>query len=191
MKKLLAVAVACVIIIPAAVGVLYFSSLREQGREGTATPTAGRQPVRTAEDLRGCVRLHLRDYRVEVIHPKDTWGRDLTLRVFDGGMLVGAWEVHPNTVFTRLGDVLYLADYHPIASGCAVVAYDLKARRPLWRTHLQGIGPVKHSKYRNRVRIETDGRMLIVRGDESSGRYVEVLDVKSGRTVEIHRFDRD
>ena len=32
---------------------------------------------------------------------------------------------HGNTVFTRSGDTLFVADYSPIATGCEVVALDL------------------------------------------------------------------
>ena len=56
------------------------------------------------------------------------------------------------------GGVLYRAEFHPHASGCAVAAYDLKVRRQLWRSELRGLGPVDHSKYFNAVR---PGNVLI------------------------------
>jgi hypothetical protein len=38
---------------------------------------------------------------------------------------------------------------------------------------------VEHSEYYNRVNIETDGKKIIVYGNESHGRYVEHLDINS------------
>jgi hypothetical protein len=82
------------------------------------------------------------------------------------------------------GGVLYRAEFNPHASGCAVVAYDLKTREHLWRSELKGLGPVDHSKYFNAVRVEPVGEAaLAVYGKESAGRYVEVVSLKTGRTL--------
>src|SRR5438552_468161 len=102
MKKLLTVAVCCVVIFPAAVGYFFFS-LREPGGEGRPTRAVERRPGQTGENLDECVRLHLGDYRVEVV-PMDQWGRRVGLRIFDGDTWLDSWEAHPDTVFTRLGD---------------------------------------------------------------------------------------
>ena len=78
----------------------------------------------------------------------------------------------------------YRAEFHPHASGCAVVAYDLKARRQIWRSELKGLGPVDHSKYFNAVRVEPlSDEVLAIYGKESAGRYVEIVSLKTGRTV--------
>jgi hypothetical protein len=64
-----------------------------------------------------------------------------------------------------------------------VVAVDLKTGKRLWKTNLQGLGPIAHTKYRNRVIIEVDDRRVTVYGNESSGRYVEQLDPRTGKTL--------
>ena len=49
---------------------------------------------------------------------------------------------------------------------------------------LKGIGPVTHSKYSNEVWLGVlDADTLIVHGNESFGKYVEIVDRKTGKTV--------
>ena len=85
--------------------------------------------------------------------------------------------------------MLYYADFHPNASGCAIVAYNLKRREELWKTPLLGMGSVSHSMYTNRVNLNVDRDHLIVYGDEAAGRYIELLNAATGRTV-AHRIIR-
>ena len=70
---------------------------------------------------------------------------------------------------------------HP--HGFAVIAYDLKGGRPLWKTDLWGVPVSTHSQYRNRINLEIDDRHMVVYGNESFGRYIELLDLKTGKTV--------
>ena len=88
-------------------------------------------------------------------------------------------------------DILYIAEYSPIATGCDVVALDLKTGKQLWKSELEGIGPVRHSKYLNLVNIETDGQKVIVLGNEASGRYIELLDLQSGKMLTNKQLDAD
>jgi hypothetical protein len=134
------------------------------------------------------VARDLRDYDVEVSAPK---GQPLTVRVKDGGREVLAFRGHWETAFTRLGDTLFVAEFSPIASGCAVVAFDLTTGRQVWRCRLRGLGPVAHSRYRNRVTIETDGRVVLVRGWEALGRYIEVVDPKTGKSAGHKKYAKD
>ena len=136
-----------------------------------------------------CVRRDFRDYQAEIICPKETrdsflMDKPLTVRLIDDGKEIYSFKAHDETVFTRRGDVLYLAEFSPIRTGCSIVAYDFKAKKELWKTDLKGIGPVSHSKYRNEVTITTAGDdAIFVTGKESSGRYIEYVDMKSGKTV--------
>jgi hypothetical protein len=135
-----------------------------------------------------CVRRDFQDHQAEIICPKKTrdgfLNEPLTVRLTDDGKEVYSFMAHDESVFTRRGDVLYLAEFSPIATGCSVVAYDFKAKKELWKTHLKGIGPVDHEKYRNEVTITTAGDdAIFVTGKESSGRYIEYVDMKSGKTV--------
>jgi hypothetical protein len=150
------------------------------------------QPPEQGDDFRRCLAHELNDYQVEVVRRKgDRW--EVTLRILDNGQEVHSWQGHLDTVFFERDGTLYYADFHPHSTGCAVVAYDLKARRLRWTTQLRGIGPVSHSKYFNTVRLErVNDEVLAVYGKESFGRYVEFVDLRTGRIVGHKVFsDRD
>lgn len=94
------------------------------------------------------------------------------------------WETHVEVSFAQRDGVLYYTDFSPYSSGCAVVAFDLNAKKQLWKADLKGLGGIDHSKYRNEVRMEVlDGDTLRVFGKESAGKYVEFVDRGSGKTV--------
>jgi hypothetical protein len=115
-----------------------------------------------------------------------------TIRIIRAGKQLSAWEDRGAGAYLARHDVLYRADYGPISSGCAIIAFDLKAGKDLWKSSLKGLGPIKHSKYHNRVWMDpvADG-VLGVYGHESAGRYVELVDFKTGRTVGHKVFPRD
>jgi hypothetical protein len=93
------------------------------------------------------------------------------------------------------GDALYVADFCPIANGCKIVAYDLTTGKKAWDRPLAGIGEVSHSKYRNRVAMSVEKHStekhfaLVIVGWESSGRYVEVLDLTTGKQLAHKTYD--
>jgi len=121
-------------------------------------------------------------YKLQTARTKgEPWSLTFTLN--RGGQADYSWDGHENTVFVRGGDVLYRADFRPNASGCAVIAYDLRAGTLLWKAHLWGVPVSDHSKYRNRINLEIVDRYLTVYGDESYGRYIELLDPRTGKTV--------
>ncbi|MBI5488884.1 MAG: hypothetical protein HY905_16240 [Deltaproteobacteria bacterium] len=88
------------------------------------------------------------------------------------------------------GGVLYVTRFSDIATGCQVTAYDAASGTVRWGTRLQGIGPIGHSEYLNKVEMKVlDARWLAVFGWESGGCYVEVLDRGDGRTVSNRRLE--
>ena len=134
---------------------------------------------------------HLPDFDVELVG-KSFFDRTLNIRSKqDGTLICWSGDATESTVFTRWKDILYVAEYCPIRTGCEVVAVDLKSGNELWRTKLQGIGSVSHSKYWNLVNIETDGKVIIIAGNEAGGRYVEHLDIKSGKMLANKQFVED
>jgi len=139
--------------------------------------------------LAHCVATHLANYEVKTV-PDDgqAFHHDLEIRLFQGDKLILTINGHSETVFTRLGQVLFVSNHGPIRTGCEVYALDLKTGKELWRSHLEGIGPIMHSKYRNHVAIENDGHAIIVRGKESSGSYIEYLDKDTGKTLANKAF---
>jgi hypothetical protein len=104
---------------------------------------------------------------------------------------------HPATPVVVRGDGLYVADFQGASSGCKVVAYDLTTGKKAWTKELEGLGPIDHSKYRNRVAMAVEKHptqnhfALVIVGWESAGRYVEVLDPVSGKQLAHKKYDRD
>jgi hypothetical protein len=99
-------------------------------------------------------------------------------------------RVHDQTVFVESNNVLYYADFDQISSGCRLIAYDLNGSKELWKTDLKGLGDINHSKYHNAVVLDIKEGALRVLGNESSGKYVEFVDMKTGKTVG-HRVFKD
>jgi len=117
--------------------------------------------------------------------------RALLLRIRRDNKIVFSQVVHEGQVFKGVKDVIYYADFVVFDNGCAVVAYDLKQKKQLWRTSLQGVGLVTHSDYRNwGVNLEVDDQAVMVQGHEQGGDYIEYLEVKSGKTLGHRRFKR-
>lgn len=141
--------------------------------------------------LDACIRRHLKGFTVERIEADHLpGGYTQWVRVKDHGRVVLRFPASAETTFTRSGDVLYLAVFYPLATGCSVRALDLRTGKERWKSELQGLGQVGHSKYRNQVAIDADGVAVVVRGKESYGRYIEVLDPRTGRTVGHKVFDK-
>jgi hypothetical protein len=136
-------------------------------------------------------KKHLPDCEVERVRENEYY-TPINIRTQpDRKVIYSLKEGHKSTVFTRWNGILYIAEYCPSATGCEVVAVDLKTGKQLWKSRLQGIGPTGHSEYLNRVNIQTDGEHIIVAGNEAHGRYVEHLDIQSGKTLANKKFDAD
>jgi hypothetical protein len=131
------------------------------------------------------VQHELQRYEVQVVRTENnehSW-EPLTVRILDKGQEIYSFRAHDETVFTQLGDVIFVADFSPIATGCTVVAYDLKERKDLWKCFLKGNPPKIHSEYRHQVNITTRGGAVLIYGKESNGRYIEFVDAQAGRTI--------
>ena len=122
-------------------------------------------------------------YQVELIRKKKKYG-EITIRLVDDGRELVAWEGHYRSAFSLSGDVLVYADFYPSRTGCSVVAFDLKNKKQLWKTDLKGLGPIDHFRYSNSVNLEIINNDAVrVFGNESAGQYLEIVDIKSGKTV--------
>lgn len=110
--------------------------------------------------------------------------RDLVVHISKEKKELLAWETHNTTPFFQRNGILYYAKFSSASNGCAVVAFDLNQKKELWRTSLKGIGRVNHFGYSNSVRLEVfDDDTLRVFGKESLGRYVEIVNRGTGKTV--------
>jgi hypothetical protein len=139
-------------------------------------------------ELKRCLARHKGAYEVDGLYDPSHWSTIVHVSDADGKK-VYFWTGHRGTAFLIRGNVLYYADFGSHSSGCSVVAFDLKARKRLWRSELKGLGPIDHSKYFNAVRMEpVDAQVLAVYGKESAGRYVEFVALKTGKTVGHKKF---
>jgi len=134
-------------------------------------------------NLDWCIEKHLSDFDAEVMRSQEDGLLVNIRKKKDSKILYVIKEAHENTVFARWKDVLYIAEYSPIGPGCSVVAVDLTSGKELWRSYLEGNSPKINLEYRNLVNIETDGELIIVFGNETHGRYIEYLDLRSGKTL--------
>jgi hypothetical protein len=155
-------------------------------KKAAEAPWAWSDERATAE---GCAKRLTGAYRAEV-EPRGMFGGVL-LRIAKDGAVVHFFEAGKGTVFAVRDDVLYYADYQPSSSGCAVAAYDLRKKKQLWKANLKGLGPIKHFKYHNAVNLDLEKQAVCVRGKESAGRYIEFVDLKTGKTVGNKVYPRD
>jgi hypothetical protein len=133
-----------------------------------------------------CALHNLQNYELRITRPakSDAWNdRVFRIAIFDGVTEVYSSQGHSETVFTQIGDVVFLAHLNPMCTGCAVEAFDLKQRKQLWMSRLIGNPPQVHSKYRHQVNIMNENGVVVVYGKEDEGRYIEYLDARTGKTV--------
>jgi hypothetical protein len=99
---------------------------------------------------------------------------------------------HSGSVFRVENKVLYFADFPRHSTGCTVTAHDLATGKELWKTRLNALRVMGHSRYSNSVTMEVSkpegAGVVIIYGKESSGTYLEVLDQKTGQVL-AHRGD--
>ena len=135
-----------------------------------------------------CMLDQLKEYEVEVVRHKHSDFPALTIRICDGKKEIFSHTAHFNTVFLEREGTLYYADFSPFRSGCKIVAYDLKKEKLLWNADLkcaiQGIARDSYNRYRNFVCIKPiSDEVIAVFGEETAGRFVEIVDRKTGKTV--------
>lgn len=81
------------------------------------------------------------------------------------------------------GEVLYVARYSNISSGCILHAFDVLSGDERFTTRLRGLGPIAHSEYLAAVELRVVRGWPVVYGWESAGRYVEAVDPATGASV--------
>lgn len=171
------------------------SSVQSQPLDLQAKANAAEWRWSDAENsLQYCLQSNLKGFKSEI---KGAQRGQLHLfpcriAISNGNRQVFEFAAHGETVFTQIGDVIYVVQVIPIASGATVLAYDLKVEKKLWETHLNGNPPVGgHSKYRHRVIITNEDGVVIVYGKESNGRYIEYLDGRTGEIVGHKKLPRE
>ncbi len=102
-------------------------------------------------------------------------GKTIALPRGEGELGTGAGVLHDGTIF--------FAHASGISTGAWLYAIRPSDGAILWEKRLLGIGLVAHSEYWNMLQIAVVDDAVVVYGNEASGRYVEVVDPKSGDTI--------
>lgn len=128
------------------------------------------------------------DYEISVTRPKSSGIQNLKVAISDGQNVLCRFDSHYQGafLFDRDRHWIVYSQYSPIATGCTLIAFDLKAKRQVWETHLKGIGPVSHSKWRNRINLKLERDRITVFGDEGA-KYIESVSLDSGESI-YHRL---
>lgn len=84
--------------------------------------------------------------------------------------------------FLLSGDLLYIANYHPIATGSSLHCFDLKAGKMKWTADVLQVN-ASHSQYWNQVTLSMYKNKIIMQGDEAYGSYLQFFDAESGKRL--------
>jgi len=120
---------------------------------------------------------------VDVTLSRRAGSRDLDIVVSRRGTTLHAWTGTSETPMIVEGELLYYVAHREISSGATLVAVELATGKLRWRTPLRGLGPIGHSQYRNQVWLAVEADVLMVQSVESSGKYIELVDKQTGKTV--------
>ncbi len=174
------------------------------GQREDAVPEAAKRWAWSAKQagLEACAKNLLPDFDVALVATGAmTWpARSYTLRVEKAKKVVLAvpvWEETDDsergrnrTALARRKNVLFVAEFQAVDCGCSVSGYDLETGKRAWQVELEGVGCVLHSGYENRVQMESIDEVLVVRGDETAGRYLECRSTKDGHAVWHQRLKK-
>lgn len=97
--------------------------------------------------------------------------------------VVGRGDMRGGAVLAADGGRVFAAVYNRSASGCHLAAFDGASGKQMWSVGLDGVGPVAHSAYSNRVEMRIIGGHPTVFGSEWRARYVEQRDAGTGALV--------
>ena len=105
--------------------------------------------------------------------------------------LIYSWSGHHYSVFRIVKNRLFYADFDYHSSGGKIVAVDLTTGKELWRSPLEALGPVQHMAYASFLNLDANENAVTVFGWEGAGKYVEIKDAATGRTVGHKIFPKD
>src|SRR3989339_1582446 len=91
---------------------------------------------------------------------------------------------NPACDFILKNKLLYIANYHPIATGSSLHCFDLNTGKMKWTADVKQI-MASHSKYSNKVIISVYKDKIIMEGDEASGDYVQIFDAETGKRLVV------
>lgn len=89
---------------------------------------------------------------------------------------------NPACDFILKDNLLYIANYHPIATGSSLHCFDLTTGKMKWTADVKQIN-AEHSEYSNKVILSMYKDKIIMEGDEESGDYVQIFDAETGERL--------
>lgn len=90
----------------------------------------------------------------------------------------------PACDFILNGDNLFIANYHPIATGSSLYCYDIKSHKMKWQADVKQLN-ASHSEYYNIVIISMYKDKIVMEGNEAYGNYVQIFDAESGARLAV------
>jgi hypothetical protein len=91
---------------------------------------------------------------------------------------------NPGCDFILKDNLLYIANYHPIATGSSLHCFDLNTGEMKWTADVKQV-MADHSEYSNIVVISMYKDKIIMEGDEESGDYVQIFDAETGKRLAV------
>lgn len=82
------------------------------------------------------------------------------------------------------GHLLYIANYHPIATGSSLHCFDMKTGKMKWTADVKQIN-ASHSEYYNKVTLSMYKNKIIMEGNEAYGDYVQLFDAETGKRLAV------
>jgi len=97
-----------------------------------------------------------------------------------------AWTVElpkgsDTAVLAMVDKRLVVVVHNRISTGAAVLGFAPDTGRQIWTTRPRGLGPIGHSQYLNEVSLEARGKLAVLMGKESAGKYVVALEAATGK----------
>jgi hypothetical protein len=80
------------------------------------------------------------------------------------------------------GNLLFLSNYHPNASGATLYCFDLSSEKILWNGDVKQ-PMVSHSEYYNNVTLSMYKDKIIMEGNESYCNYLQIFDAQTGKRL--------
>jgi outer membrane protein assembly factor BamB len=109
--------------------------------------------------------------------------RVVEVAVSKQGAKIYGWNATAATPIAIAADTLFYVSHSEIASGATVIAVDLRTGKQSWSARLTGLGPISHSQYLNHVWFAVEPDVIVVQSVEASGKYIELVDRKTGKSV--------
>ena len=135
-------------------------------------------------------------YEVQLVRPAEwaaelaTSGNKIQVRIVKAEKTIHQWDTHLGGAFVFSGSTLVYSNQLEAAPGCELIAWDLKNTKQLWATSLNAVPVGLTSQYRNQINLKIQDDEIIVYGDESSGQYIEKVDLETGKTI-LHKLGPD